>query len=447
MTRYCPSCERTYGDDARFCGVDAVRLIDVDEDEEDKPPFPPGMAIGNYCLVDVLGQGGMGTVYRAVHVYIGKTVALKILNSRFAGREEAMKRFLREARAASSINHPNIVDVTDFGPAPGGGLYFVMEYLEGENLEDLLAREGRIELHRAINIVNQIASALSAAHDKGIVHRDLKPANVMLTHRPGRREVIKSLVENGRQRFVVEKEGAWDFVKVLDFGIAKAHDPEGLPEGERITRDAAVFGTPEYMSPEAARGEPVDERADIYSLRILFYDMLTGTVPFRADSAVEIIGMHKSAQPVPPRTLVPGVEITAAAERLIMSCLAKDPAERPQTMVDLRVELRACYGSVAYRRYARELPSTAGSGIEPRMRQLTEELDEWLSINHHQLEATQRRIVDVVSGRRPSSTSGDLTWEAVADDDEPPEVMVSSESGRRVGQPRLTADRWSRRPR
>src|SRR5688500_6340062 len=184
--RICPQCRTSFDGRERYCTRYATPLVE-------KGDFLRiGGTVGNYRLLNIIGRGGMGTVYKGEHVYIGKPVAVKILHERYAKYEEAVKRFLREARAASSINHPNIVDVTDFGPAHDGGVYFVMEYLDRQRLQDLIDRDAPIPLHRAINIVKQIASALAAAHEKKIVHRDLKPENVMLTTRPGRRETIRA---------------------------------------------------------------------------------------------------------------------------------------------------------------------------------------------------------------------------------------------------------------
>jgi serine/threonine protein kinase len=325
-----------------------------------------GTTVGNYRLLDVIGRGGMGTVYRGEHVYIGRPVAVKILHAQFARYEEAVKRFLREARAASSINHPNIVDVTDFGPTPDHGVYFVMEYIEGESLEDLIARESPIALHRAINIINQLASALGRAHELGVIHRDLKPENVMLASRPGRRDLIRFVnLDKEKGSFVIEREEFYDFVKILDFGIAKVlEQPDGIAGGSGATSAGhtiagAVFGTPEYMSPEAAQGLPVDHRSDVYSLGILFYDMLVGHVPFEAEAAADVMQKQIHAPPVAPRRARPDAEITDAAERLILKALAKKPDDRQQTMDDLRAELQTCYGSVAYRRDAQRI------GVEP----------------------------------------------------------------------------------
>ena len=184
-----------------------------------------GTSVGNYRLDRILGRGGMGTVYSGEHIYIKKPVAVKILHPQFARYQEAIHRFLREARAASAINHPNIVDVTDFGILTDGPVYFVMEFLEGKSLEDVIEREGAVELHRALNIANQIALALEAAHSHGIIHRDLKPDNIMLLKRPGRRDLVRMSPD---QSWITEREESYDFVKILDFGIAKSLIPDEL---------------------------------------------------------------------------------------------------------------------------------------------------------------------------------------------------------------------------
>ncbi|MCG8423457.1 MAG: serine/threonine protein kinase [Proteobacteria bacterium] len=330
--------------------------------------------MGNYRLQDIIGRGGMGTVYSGEHIYIRKRVAIKVLHAQFAMYKEASERFLREARAASSIQHPNIVDVTDFGPMPDGGVYFVMEYLEGTSLEDRIEKDGYIELHRSLNITNQICLALAAAHEKRIVHRDLKPENIMLIRKPGRRDVIRSLPDEP-DTYITEREDEYDFVKVLDFGIAKAMFPEDTgPE----TLEGAVFGTPEYMSPEAARGEDVDHRSDIYSIGVILFDMLTGRPPFEAEEANEVLAMHIHQPPPSPRDIAPHHEITEGCDHLVLKALAKNPAERHQTMDEFRNELQHCYGRVAYRRNAESIPGAVSVGPEARRGRLTEELDEWL---------------------------------------------------------------------
>ena len=307
-----------------------------------------GTTVGKYRLHEIVGRGGMGVVYRGEHVYIGKEVAVKILHEGYGGREESIKRFLREARAASLINHPNIVDVTDFGKSNDGTVFFVMELLEGEALDVVLQRDRRLELMRSITIVNQMAGALGSAHSKGIVHRDLKPENVMLIRREGRRELIRQFADDeGETRTVSEREKAFDFVKILDFGVAKVRDPEA---NERVTQQGVVFGTPEYMAPETARIGVSDPRTDIYALGIMFYEMLTGTVPFTGETPVDVMLKVVSQPVIPPRLKAPDIEITNEAERLIMKALSKDPLQRHQTMEELFNDLQTCYGSVRYRR-------------------------------------------------------------------------------------------------
>jgi eukaryotic-like serine/threonine-protein kinase len=380
--RVCPRCRAQYPARTRFCEKDAAVLVEEVDIER------IGTTVGNYHLHDILGRGGMGTVFRGEHVYIGRQVALKVLHPRFARYEEAVNRFLREARAASSINHPNIVDVTDFGPMPDGGVFFVMEYLEGTSLEDMIEKEGAIELHRALNVANQMTRALAAAHDTGIIHRDLKPDNIMLIQKPGRRELIRAVSPDGsgdRPGYVIEKERQYDFVKLLDFGIAKVLTPDDVAVGE--TLQGAVFGTPEYMSPEAARGEEVDYRADIYSVGVILFDMVTGRPPFEARAAAEVLAMQINSAPPSPREVAPHREITEATEKLILKAMSKNPDDRHQSMDELRAELQYCYGSVAFRRNPISIPGAPAPIARPR--RLTEELDEWLQSDHSRLSVEQ----------------------------------------------------------
>ncbi|ACY12931.1 serine/threonine-protein kinase [Haliangium ochraceum] len=364
----CPRCRERFANPERFCPTDGSVLV------EDLDLARIGTEVGNYHLHEILGRGGMGTVYRAEHIYIKKRVAIKVLHAQFAKYEEAVVRFLREAQAASSIQHPNIVDVTDFGHTPDGGVFFVMEYLEGTSLEDKIEKNGFIELHRALNIANQMSLALAAAHEKHIVHRDLKPDNVMLIRKPGRRNIFRAYTDDeGDTRIVTERENQFDFVKILDFGIAKV-----LTVDEGDTLQGAIFGTPEYMSPEAARGAEVDLRSDIYSVGVILFDMLCGRPPFEADEVQDVLAMHISQRPPSPRVIAPEREITEACEHLVLRALAKDPFERHQSMDEFREELQHCYGSVAYRRNARSIPGAATLGPEGRGRRLTDELDEWI---------------------------------------------------------------------
>jgi len=290
----------------------------------------------------------MGVVYRAEHVYIGREVAVKILHEGYGAREDSIKRFLREARAASSINHPNIVDVTDFGKSTDGTVFFVMELLVGQPLDAILARETRLDLLRSITICNQLAAALAAAHGKGIIHRDLKPENVMLIPREGRRELVRRVNDPSGEHETTERETRFDFVKILDFGVAKVREPE--TQKERVTQAGVVFGTPEYMAPETARIGFSDARSDVYALGVMFYEMLTGVVPFTGDAPVDV--MMKQVNERVPRMhdVAPEAEITEETEHMILKALAKDPEHRQQSMEEFHRDLQKCYGQVRFRR-------------------------------------------------------------------------------------------------
>jgi serine/threonine-protein kinase len=258
---------------------------------------------GRYKVLEVLGEGGMGVVYRCRRRIFDNEVAVKILRSDFAKDPEATERFVTEAKAASAIGHAHIVNVIDFGELPDGSVYFAMEYLGGRTLGELIESGELLGSPRIAHIGRQIAEGLAAAHQAGIVHRDLKPDNV----------------------FIIQRDG--DFVKILDFGIAKV-----VGVANKITRAGAIFGTPHYMSPEQCRGTAVDERTDIYALGVLLYEMVTGRPPFDADSPLAILSQHLN-EPLRPPSQVEGVpELPAGIEAVILKCLAKDAEDRFQKM-------------------------------------------------------------------------------------------------------------------
>ncbi len=263
-----------------------------------------------YRIVDLLGEGGMGTVYLAEHTEIGKLVAVKILHLVYSRLPDLLERFRQEARAASRIGHPHIVDVTDSGTTKDGAAYFVMEYLDGVELGSVIEQEGALDIRRSLRIGSQICRALAAAHDASIVHRDLKPENVFLTVR----------------------EGLADFVKVLDFGIAKSTEAEEARE-KRLTHPGMAMGTPEYMAPEQAAGKPADGRSDIYAVGALLYEMLTGTAPYRGANFMEILSKKANEEPSPPRTIRP--EMTPEIESLVIRTMSRDPDKRPSSMMAL----------------------------------------------------------------------------------------------------------------
>ncbi|HUH00803.1 MAG TPA: protein kinase [Kofleriaceae bacterium] len=268
-----------------------------------------GQKIGNYRILRRLGVGGMGTVYLAEHPLIGKKVALKVIHRELSSNKEVIARFFNEARSVNKIGNEHIVEIHDFGQSEEGEHFFIMEYLEGRTLAHEL-EQGVLGVQRGLHIVAQIANGLAAAHTCGIIHRDLKPDNVMLLERLGDR----------------------DFVKVLDFGLAKMIHDSG---SAKLTAAGVVLGTPQYMSPEACESKPsIDHRSDIYCLGILMFQMLTGRVPFEGNSMGEILVKHVSQAPPAPRAFNPN--IPPSVEQIILRCLAKHADSRFPTMKALR---------------------------------------------------------------------------------------------------------------
>ncbi|MCB9715519.1 MAG: protein kinase [Myxococcales bacterium] len=274
-----------------------------------------------------MGEGGMGQVYEGVHNTLDRKVAVKILLPRFAYDARFRERFLREAKAASKVRHPNVVQILDFGDTPNGSVYFAMEYLEGRDLRHLLYETGPLPWPRARNLLLQISSALAAAHERGVIHRDLKPANF----------------------FISDARGFEDFVKVLDFGIAKiaADSSSENSVAKSLTGTGQVFGTAKYMAPEQAYGSSDDPRVDVYSVGVVAYEILTGQIPFDGSSAFEIITRHVNEPPRPLRELEPSVP--AAVEAVVLHALAKKPERRFASMEDLERALSGIPADVGSR--------------------------------------------------------------------------------------------------
>jgi len=274
---------------------------------------------GRYRIEALIGSGGMGAVYRAAHVHMRKAVAVKVLHKEMTAFPEVVARFEREAVAAGRIEHPHVVSASDFGQLEDGSFYLVLEFIEGQSLARVVSKVGALAPLRALRITRQIVEALQAAHAVGIVHRDLKPDNVML----------------------VDKDEDPDFVKVLDFGIAKVKVEEAS-EQPILTQIGTVFGTPEYMSPEQARGDLVDARSDLYTVGVILYEMLAGVSPFKADDLVVLLTRHLTADPPPlPSSIDPAIVA------LVLQLLRKDREQRVQSAAELIERIDVILGAAA----------------------------------------------------------------------------------------------------
>ncbi|MDQ3037144.1 MAG: serine/threonine protein kinase [Myxococcota bacterium] len=316
--RPCASCGRPNPRDARFCAGCGHRFLGEDGDAEPEHVADPlvGRTIADRYRIDqMIGRGGMGVVYRVEHVRIGKMMAMKLLHGELARDPDVMKRFRREAEAASKLDHPNTVQVFDFGRSEGL-MYLIMELLGGKDLGVIVELEGSLPFVRVARIAAQIAGSVAQAHARGIVHRDLKPENV---------RVLSDAAEP-------------DFVKVMDFGLAKLreHDDAG---GASITRAGFIVGTPYYMAPEHIRGEGTDPRSDVYALGALMYKCLTGVPPFWAPSPVGVLTKHLTEPVVPPSVKSARRDIPKEADAIVMRAMEKDPRARQQSMGELRDEL------------------------------------------------------------------------------------------------------------
>jgi serine/threonine-protein kinase len=274
---------------------------------------------GRYRLDATLGRGGMGLVYRAAHVGLRRQVAVKILHPSLAASPEVRNRFEREALAVGKIDHPNCVSVYDVGRLPDGALYLAMELLEGRALADVLEQEGQIAPGRALHILAGILRGLAHIHHAKLIHRDIKPENI----------------------FLIRQGADEDFAKILDFGIAKAMAASDLDDGVKLTQAGMAFGTPIYMAPEQALGNPMDGRADLYAAAVMGYEMLCGQPPFYSDDKLEVMSMH-TARPVPPmrqRMVRGGRPVPSSIERLVVRGLTKKPSDRYATAEDFLAEV------------------------------------------------------------------------------------------------------------
>jgi len=267
---------------------------------------------GQFRIIQKIGAGGMGAVYKASQPAMNRMVGVKILHPKLANRKDLVSRFRREARAMSHLSHPNTVRVFLYGELDDGSLYIVMEFLDGKNLNQIVRAEGPLGLERALSILIQVCGALEEAHRAGIIHRDLKPENIFLSQQGG----IK------------------DYPKVLDFGLAKVTEREMRPGSLVLTQEGMVFGTPEFMSPEQAQGKTLTPASDIYSLAIILYEALTGKLPFDSRTSMEFIQLHVMQSPIPLNSRVPGIRFPPLLEAVISRALAKNPNDRYASAAD-----------------------------------------------------------------------------------------------------------------
>ena len=316
--KVCPTCKGEYAGGELFCPVDATRLLTSSQlgsaRRDPNDPLIGALLAQRYEIIRLIGEGGMGLVYEGVHKDIDKKVAIKVLRDDLSRRPDVVARFRQEAKSASRIGHEHIVDVSDFGETVFGSSYFVMEYLAGQDLADVLANQAIIDPERVVQIAVQCCEALGSTHRKRIVHRDMKPENVFLT----------------------ERDGIKDFVKIVDFGIAMMSDieTEGAP-GRKLTKTGMIFGTPEYMSPEQAAGKELDHRVDIYAMGVIMFECLAGRVPFVGDTFMGILTKHLFDEPPRIRDINPASEVNLQLETVIRKAMAKDPTERYETMDEL----------------------------------------------------------------------------------------------------------------
>ncbi len=317
----CPNCQ--YRGAERLCPRDGFPMVD---EARVRRPNAEADLVGKvfdnrYEVLSLLGSGGMGWVFKARHLAMQHLVALKVMRRELAEDLNAIKRFYQEARACSKLSHPHTIKVHDFGTAEDGHLYLAMEYLQGEPLNKVIARDGPLPPARACHLAAGICQSLDEAHDLGLVHRDLKPANI----------------------FVCELHRLKDWVKVLDFGIAKF--VAGDEESETLTRSGLVLGTPKYFSPEQAAAQPLDRRSDLYALGVILFEMLTGKAPFNAASAGSLAALHLHEAPPPLPEVVAGRPIPPALRTLVAQLLEKQPAARPASAAEVEARLLSVMGA------------------------------------------------------------------------------------------------------
>lgn len=419
---HCPICGRQYSTDVQVCPDDNCPL-QADSTVADNISTDPliGHTLDDkYRLEERLGIGGMGTVYRARHLLIDRAVAVKVLSPRFVEDEAAQMRFRREAKAAGRLQHANAVAVTDFGQTTDGYVYIVMELLEGRTLRDVLAKEAPLDTARAVSLMLQTAAAVAAAHEAGIIHRDLKPANI----------------------FIVQSSEVPAVVKVLDFGIAKlAAEHLDDDDPKTLTLIGVMIGTPRYMSPEQCDGVELTPAADVYSLGVILYEMLSGVVPFSGSTPLAIAMKHTAEVPRPPREFV--ATIPAPLEEVVLHALEKRPEDRPANAAEFRRELLATaerlgleHGALST---APDIDALRNAGTESPSGRLVIDLSR---LRENRAITSGASEITIVSGPRAAETARQP--EASVSDG--PEPQASGQSFPRVSVPVNPVERAKQKP-
>jgi len=363
----CLACGQEFATEAAVCPNDGTALVALCQED-----LIGTTLADRYEILDIIGEGGMGAVYKARHLLMDRLVAIKMLHPHMVADQSNLKRFQREAKAASCLQHPNVIAVYDFGLTDKGQPYLVMDYLQGISLEDLLEKDGRVEPERGVRIFIQVCEALAQAHASGVIHRDLKPSNIML----------------------IEKAGKSDFVKIVDFGIAKLL-PESGKDSQQLTQTGAVFGSPLYMSPEHCLGKTLDPRSDVYALGCVMYEAFTGKHPLMGPTAFETMKSHLSKLPSPFRLAGSDLQISDELEHLVFKALAKDADKRQQSMLELKAELEAVLGSIIGSKETEEMPL-------PEKLQLSRPADRL----QQEPRPDRRQAPPVISDQQPGSSSG-----------------------------------------
>ncbi|HEY9678030.1 MAG TPA: protein kinase [Drouetiella sp.] len=333
--KVCLECNRQFTGIVAACPHDGSLLVSVVQD-----PLLGTTLAGNYEIMEVIGHGGMGVVYKARHALMNRIVAIKMLQAQLISDSMSVKRFQQESMSASRINHPNVITIYDFGISPSGQPFIVMDYLQGESLADVIKNDGQVGVERAIKILSQACDALDHAHKQNVLHRDVKPTNFVL----------------------INYDDETDFVKVVDFGVAKLMNDS--PDGQRLTQAGEVCGSPVYMSPEQCTGAELDQRSDIYSMGIVIYETLTGKLPILGKTMVDTMSKHISEMPPTFTQARPDLYIPERLEQVVFRALAKDPNDRQQSMDELRVELENAIPRPGKSQVLRTTPSDQRSPAE-----------------------------------------------------------------------------------